>query len=119
VDVLAGVARNAATSPAQIARLAAHDSPDVRRAVILNRAAPREVLLALRQDGYALHRAMVLDHANLTDADRWRMRDDPDAQVRFRIFSHFARLAGVCAAAQTEAAPRSGRPTPLKTMETI
>ncbi|WP_416048572.1 hypothetical protein [Cupriavidus basilensis] len=119
VDVLAGVARNAATSPAQIARLAAHESPDVRRAVILNRAAPREVLLALRQDGYALHRAMVLDHANLTDADRWRMRDDPDAQVRFRIFSHFARQAGVCAAAQTEAAPRAGRPTPLKTMETI
>lgn len=119
VDVLAGVARNAATSPAQLAKLATHESPDVRRAVILNRAAPRGVLLVLRQDGYALHRAMVLDHANLTDADRWRMRDDPDAQVRFRLFSHFARQGGVPAAAQTEAPPRAGQPAPLMTMETI
>ena len=119
VDVLAGVARNAATLPAQLSRLAAHESPDVRRAVILNRAAPRGVLLALRQDGYALHRAMVLDHPNFTDADRWRMRDDPDTQVRFRIFSHFARLAGVPAAAHTEAPPRAEQSAPLMTMETL
>lgn len=91
VDVLAGIARNPATAPSRLARLAVHECPDVRRAVILNRRTPRAVLRLLRQDGYALHRAMVVDHPRLADTDRWRMRDDPDAQVRFRVFHHFAR----------------------------
>ncbi|BAL27098.1 hypothetical protein [Azoarcus sp. KH32C] len=91
VDVLAGVARHPATAPSRLARLAVHDCPDVRRAVILNPRTPRPVLRLLRQDGYALHRAMAVDHPRLADTDRWRMRDDPDVQVRFRVFQHFAR----------------------------
>ena len=119
VDVLAGVARHPGTSPARLATLAAHPSADVRRAVILNRKAPRGVLLVLRHDGYALHRAMVIEHPNLTDADRWRMRGDPDAQVRFRIFGHFARLAGMRAApARRQAMPRAIQQA-AQTMETI
>jgi hypothetical protein len=109
VDVLAGVARNPAAAPSRLARLAAHDCPDVRRAVILNRRTPRAVLRLLRQDGYALHRAMVVDHPRLADADRWRMRDDPDVQVRFRVFQHFARRDGSPAAsAPAEQAPAPG-----------
>ncbi|NMG42880.1 hypothetical protein GPA22_03905 [Aromatoleum toluvorans] len=98
VDVLAGVARHPATAPSRLARLAIHDCPDVRRAVILNPRTPRMVLRLLRQDGYALHRAMAVDHPRFADTDRWRMRDDPDVQVRFRVFQHFARRDAMPAA---------------------
>ncbi|TCK35440.1 hypothetical protein B0G84_7454 [Paraburkholderia sp. BL8N3] len=91
VDVLCGVARNPATSQARLARLAEHDVPDVRRAVILNRQATRRVLLPLRDEGYPLHRVLVFEHPNLTDADRWRMRLDPDSEARMRIFGYFGR----------------------------
>lgn len=124
VDVLAGVARNPATAPSRLARLAAHESPDVRRAVILNRRTPRAVLRLLRQDGYALHRAMVIGHPNLADADRWRMRDDPDAEVRFRVFDLFARRAASVAGAAPHAearypaAPPQPHQPPKEHMET-
>jgi len=91
VDVLAGVGRNPATSASRLASLAVHECADVRRAVILNQQTPREILRVLRQDPYPLHRALAVDHPNLTDADRWRMREDPDIQVRYRVFHHFAR----------------------------
>lgn len=114
VDVLAGVARHPATSQTRLARLAEHESPDVRRAVILNRNAGRNVLLPLRRDGYALHRAMLIAHPSMTDADRWRMRDDPDSQVRFRVFAHFARQAG-----DEFSTPTPVQEAPMRTMETI
>ncbi|WP_428851409.1 hypothetical protein [Imbroritus primus] len=114
IDVLAGVAQQREVSPTRLAALARHDSPDVRRAVILNRHASRSVLLMLRKDGYALHRALLVDHPHLTDADRWRMRNDPDSQVRFRVFAHFARQAG-----EAFCLPRQERAAPLRTMETI
>ncbi|HRP98183.1 MAG TPA: hypothetical protein PL143_18250, partial [Rhodocyclaceae bacterium] len=59
-----------------------------------NPCTPPGVLPLLRQDGYALHRAMLVEHRRLADADRWQMRDDPDPEVRFRIFRHFARRDG-------------------------
>ncbi len=91
IDVLSGVARNPATPQAGLARLAEHDVPDVRRGVILNRQATRRVLLPLREEAYPLHRVLVFEHPNLTDADRWRMRLDPDSEARMRIFGYFGR----------------------------
>lgn len=91
VDVLAGVARSTSASPYLLRRLAGHESDDVRRAVILNPQAPLAVLRVLSRDPYALHRAMVVEHANFSPAARWRMRADPDVQVRYRVFAFFAR----------------------------
>lgn len=121
VDVLAGVGRNPATSPSRLARLAVHDCADVRRAVILNRKTPRAILRVLRQDAYPLHRALAVDHPNLTDADRWRMREDPDVQVRYRVFHHFARQFGTAAdAARAEVVQQKQPPHPAQEkMETI
>ncbi|MEX3935211.1 hypothetical protein AB4Y32_26035 [Paraburkholderia phymatum] len=96
IDVLAGAARNRGTPQATLARLAGHASPDVRRSVILNRHAQRRVLLALRDEPYPLHRVLVFMHSGLTDADRWRMRFEPDAQARAHMYGH---LAGTLAAA--------------------
>ena len=94
IDVLSGVARNPATPQAQLARLAAHEVPDVRRGVILNRHATRSVLLRLRDEGYPLHRVLVFEHPNLTEADRWRMRFEPDSEARARIFAYLGRTLG-------------------------
>lgn len=91
IDVLAGVARSTAASPYLLRRLAVHESADVRRAVILNPCAPLAVLRRLSRDPYALHRAMVVEHGNFSAAARWRMRADPDVQVRYRVFASFAR----------------------------
>jgi hypothetical protein len=91
IDVLSGIARNPATPQAELARLASHAAPDVRRGVILNRHATRRVLLRLRDEGYPLHRVLVFEHPNLTDADRWRMRLDPDSEARARIFGYLGR----------------------------
>ncbi|MBP0588466.1 hypothetical protein J8I87_01785 [Paraburkholderia sp. LEh10] len=96
IDVLAGVARNRGTPQATLARLAGHASPDVRRAVILNRHAQRRVLLPLRDEAYPLHRVLVFMHPGLTDADRWRMRFEPDTEARARMYG---QLAGTLAAA--------------------
>ncbi|ACC75022.1 hypothetical protein PPMP20_00940 [Paraburkholderia phymatum] len=97
IDVLAGVARHRGTPQATLARLAQHASPDVRRAVILNRHAQRRVLLPLRDESYPLHRVLVFMHPSLTDADRWRMRFEPDMEARARMYGH---LAGTLAAAR-------------------
>jgi hypothetical protein len=97
IDVLAGVARNRGTPQASLVRLAQHASPDVRRAVILNRHAQRRVLLPLRDEPYPLHRVLVFMHQSLTDADRWRMRFEPDMEARARMYGH---LAGTLAAAR-------------------
>lgn len=104
IDVLSGIARNPATPQAQLARLAEHAAPDVRRGVILNRHATRRVLLRLRDEAYPLHRVLVFEHPNLTDADRWRMRFDPDSEARARIFGYLGRTLGpvVTAAATTK-----------------
>ena len=90
IDVLAGVARHRGTPQATLSRLAEHASPDVRRAVILNRHAHRRVLLPLREESYPLHRVLVFMHPSLTDADRWRMRFEPDTEARARMFGHLA-----------------------------
>lgn len=105
IDVLSGVARNPATPQAQLARLAEHAAPDVRRGVILNRHATRRVLLPLRDEGYPLHRILVFEHPNLTDQDRWRMRFDPDSEVRARMFGYLGRMLGPAISA-SEAAKR-------------
>jgi hypothetical protein len=105
IDVLAGVARNRCTPQATLARLAQHASADVRRAVILNRHAQRRVLLPLRDEPYPLHRVLVFMHASLTDADRWRMRFEPDMEARARMYG---QLAGALAAASH---PRHQRST--------
>ena len=97
IDVLAAVARHRCTPQATLARLAQHASPDVRRAVILNRHAQRRVLLPLRDESYPLHRVLVFMHQSLTDADRWRMRFEPDMEARARMVGH---LAGTLAAAR-------------------
>ncbi|WP_245841330.1 hypothetical protein [Paraburkholderia ribeironis] len=94
IDVLSGIARHPATPQAQLARLAAHAVADVRRSVILNPHASRRVLLQLRREPYPLHRVLVFEHPNLTDADRWRMRFDPDREARARLFDHFGRVLG-------------------------
>jgi hypothetical protein len=107
IDVLSGVARNPATPQARLTQLAAHDVPDVRRGVILNRQATRRVLLPLRHEPYPLHRALVFEHPNLTDADRWRMRFDPDSEVRARIFAYLGRALG----ARVSRAANPARPT--------
>ncbi len=107
IDVLSGVARNPATPQAQLARLAEHAAPDVRRSVILNRHATRRVLLRLRDEAYPLHRVLVFEHPNLTDADRWRMRFDPDSEARARIFGYLARTLGPVASAGSGSAAAS------------
>jgi hypothetical protein len=94
IDVLSGIGRHPATPQAQLARLAAHPAADVRRSVILNPQATRRVLLQLRHEAYPLHRVLVFEHPNLTDADRWRMRFDPDREARARLFGHFGRALG-------------------------
>ncbi|MEX3951056.1 hypothetical protein AB4Y40_25275 [Paraburkholderia sp. EG287B] len=94
VDVLSAIAHHPATPQAQLARLAAHPAAEVRRSVILNRAASRRVLLRLRHEPYPLHRVLVFEHPNLTDADRWRMRFDPDREARARLFAHFGHALG-------------------------
>lgn len=121
VDVLAGVGRNPATTASRLARLAVHDCADVRRAVILNRKTPRAILRVRRQDAYPLHRALAVDHPNLTDADRWRMREDPDTQVRYRVFDHFARQFGPAAdAIRVDTTQQKQHPHPAReNMETI
>jgi len=121
VDVLAGVGRNPMTSTSRLARLAVHECADVRRAVILNRQTPRAILRVLRQDPYPLHRALAVDHPNLTDADRWRMREDPDVQVRYRVFHHFAwRLGAAADPVPADAMQHEHHPHPAQEkMETI
>ncbi|NPT40426.1 hypothetical protein GNZ12_03670 [Paraburkholderia sp. 1N] len=109
IDVLSGVARNPATPQAQLARLAAHPVPDVRRGVILNRHASRRVLLRLRDEAYPLHRVLVFEHPNLTDADRWRMRFDPDSEARARIFGHLGRTLGPVGSAASATSTTKGR----------
>ncbi|WP_245004937.1 hypothetical protein [Paraburkholderia sacchari] len=113
VDVLSGIARHHATPQAQLARLAAHPVADVRRGVILNREASRRVLLQLRHEPYPLHRVLVFEHPNLTDADRWRMRFDPDREVRARLFGHFGRALGPLASSAAAPQPAAVSPHPL------
>jgi hypothetical protein len=58
------------------------------------------VLLPLRDESYPLHRVLVFMHPSLTDADRWRMRFEPDTEARARMFGHLAgSLASSLAAA--------------------
>lgn len=114
VDVLSGIARHPTTPQAQLARLAAHAVADVRRGVILNREASRRVLLQLRHEPYPLHRVLVFEHPNLTDADRWRMRFDPDREARARLFGYFGRALGPVVTGAAGAPPPAAHfPHPL------
>ena len=92
IDVQSGVANNKNTSQRVLKRLASSATADIRRGVILNPNAKRRALLPLLQDGYYLHRLLLVNHANLHDRDKWHLCDDPDYQVRFMAFSYFARV---------------------------
>jgi len=94
-DVLSGIAQNAAASQHMLQQLVQHENPDVRRAVILNKMAPRALLQNILQDPYALHRGMVLGHPHLHDEDRWQLHQDPDPRVRFAVYGYFGRRLGM------------------------
>jgi HEAT repeat protein len=64
-------------------RIAAHENPDVRRSVILNKQAPLAVLKPLLDDPYPINRAMLAGHPALTVEVRRYLLDDPEPQVRF------------------------------------
>ncbi|MEW6438330.1 MAG: hypothetical protein AB1508_14315 [Pseudomonadota bacterium] len=84
-DVLSGVARNPTSRPSLLSALARSDDAAIRRAVILNKAAPRRVLRNLCEDDYPLNRAMAVSHENLRIEDFWASAADPEPQVRFAV----------------------------------
>ena len=47
----------------------------------------------------------IRDSPNLTDADRWRMRFDPDSEARARIFGYLGRRLGPGSPAAATAGP--------------
>ena len=90
IDVLSGVANNQNTLQNILQKLALSIDADIRRAVILNLNATRKTLLPLLEDSYYLHRLMLIERPQLKDQDIWHLCDDPDYQVRFMAFRHFA-----------------------------
>lgn len=92
IDVLSGVANNLHTPQRLLKRLACSAEDDIRRSVICNPNAKRSTLRLLLQDGYYLHRLLLVNNPRLQDADKWALCADPDYQVRFVAFSYFARL---------------------------
>jgi hypothetical protein len=92
VDVLSGVAANSHTPKANLQVLSRHDEADVRRGVILNKAADRETLLPMLQDAYYLHRMLLVWNQQLTADDKWSLYDDPDENVRFVVFKWFGDM---------------------------
>jgi hypothetical protein len=85
--VLSGLGRNPGSPPELLARIASSADEDVRRSVILNRAAPADVLEALLDDPYPLNRALLVIHANLPEAAAWRLIDDSEPEVRYRAMA--------------------------------
>jgi ethanolamine ammonia-lyase large subunit len=92
VDVLSGIAANSHTPKANLQILAQHAEADVRRGVILNKAADRETLLPMLQDAYYLHRMLLVWNKQLSKTDKWSLHDDPDENVRFAVFKWFADM---------------------------
>ena len=90
IDVLSGVANNQHTPQNILQKLALSVEADIRRGVILNINATRKTLLPLLEDSYYLHRLMLIARPQLKDQDIWHLCDDPDYQVRFMVFRHFA-----------------------------
>jgi len=94
IDVLSGVAHNSHTPSAILHRLATSTEADVRRGVIMNGSAKRNHLLPLLKDPYYLHRLMLVNSKWLNAKDKWPLCDDPDYQVRFMAYRHFAMVLG-------------------------
>lgn len=94
IDVLSGVAHNPHTPSAILHSLAASAEADVRRGVIMNSSAKRHHLLPLLEDPYYLHRLILVGSARLFAKDKWPLCDDPDFQVRFMAYRHFALALG-------------------------
>jgi hypothetical protein len=94
IDVLSGVAHNPHTPSAILHRLAASAEADVRRGVIMNSSAKRHHLLPMLEDPYYLHRLMLVGSHRLYAKDKWPLCDDPDFQVRFMAYRHFATALG-------------------------
>ena len=90
VDVLSGVANNQHTPQKILQKLTLSAEADIRRGVILNANATRKTLLPLLEDSYYLHRLMLVTKPQLKEMDIWHLCDDPDFQVRFMAFRHFA-----------------------------
>ena len=90
IDVLSGVANNQRTPQKVLQKLALSVYADVRRGVILNVHATRKTLLPLLEDAYYLHRLMLITKPQLKANDICHLCDDPDYQVRFMAFRHFA-----------------------------
>jgi len=81
--VLSALGRNSMVSPQFLERLIEHQSQDVRRAVILNRRAPRRLLRKLLIDPYPVNRAVLGRHENLSLPDLSHLLGDPAPEVRF------------------------------------
>ena len=94
IDVLSGVAHNPHTPSAILYCLAASTEADVRRGVIMNSSAKRHHLLPLLEDPYYLHRLILVGSNRLYTKDKWPLCDDPDYQVRFMAYRHFALAFG-------------------------
>ena len=90
IDVLSGVANNHHTPQKILQKLVLSADADIRRGVILNVNATRKTLLPLLEDSYYLHRLMLVTKPQLKEMDIWHLCDDPDFQVRFMAFRHFA-----------------------------
>ena len=90
IDVLSGVANNQRTPQKILQKLVLSADADIRRGVILNINATRKSLLPLLEDSYYLHRLMLITKPQLKDKDLWHLCDDPNHQVRFMAFRHFA-----------------------------
>lgn len=91
IDVLSGVANNPHTPQHILLKMISSPEADIRRGLILNRKAQRKTLLPLLEDSYYLHRLMLVSNTALKDADKWRLCDDPDFQVRFSAYQYFAK----------------------------
>jgi hypothetical protein len=94
IDVLSGVAHNPHTPSAILNCLAASTEADVRRGVIMNSSAKRHHLLPLLEDPYYLHRLILVGSNRLHAKDKWPLCVDPDYQVRFMAYRHFAQALG-------------------------
>jgi hypothetical protein len=92
IDVLSGAANNQHTPQRLLKQLACSLEEDIRRSVICNPNAKRSTLIPLLQDGYYLHRLLLVNNPRLHDRDKWPLCADPDYQVRFMAFSYFARV---------------------------
>lgn len=90
IDVLSGVANNHHTPQKILQKLVLSAYADIRRGVILNVNATRKTLLPLLEDSYYLHRLLLITRPQLKEKDTLHLCDDPNFQVRFMAFRHFA-----------------------------